>query len=169
MAIRGVFIGPLLVPAGLIVRSRQRTSRRCWGCAPRQARRVADDHTTIEQQDAAAEHLALVDRLERPCRRDLLGMHHHFHVARLQFFHAAIEYDAAAIDEHHIGEDVLDLFHLMRRHHDGAVAIEVVVEQGIVELLAKQNVEAKRRLVQHQQFRVNGHDQGQVQLRHHAL
>ncbi len=49
------------------------------------------------------------------------------------------------------------------------LAIEVVIQQRIVELLAIQDVEAKRRLVQHQQFRVNGHDQSEVQLGHHAL
>src|SRR5713226_7723885 len=124
---------------------------------------------TIEQQDAATEHLALVHRLERPCRGGLLGVHHHFHIARLHFFHAAVEYDTAAVDEHDIGEDVLDLFHLVCRYHDGAVAIEVVVQQGIVELLAIQDVEAQRRLVQHQQFRVNRHYQREVQLGHHAL
>src|SRR5882672_4013501 len=115
---------------------------------------------SIEQQDAATEHLALVHRLEPPCRGYLLGMHHHFQIARLQLFHAAIEYDAAAVDEHDIREDVLDLFHLMCGHHDSAAAIEVVVQQGIVELLAIQDVEAERRLVQHQQLRVDSHHQG---------
>src|SRR6267142_1167678 len=124
---------------------------------------------TIEQQDAPAEHLALVNRFQRPCCGDLLGIHHHFQIARLEFLHAAIEYDAAAVDEHDIGEDVLDLFHLMCGHDDGAAAIEVVVQQRIVELLAIQDVQTKRRLVQHQQFRVNGHDQGEMQLRDHAL
>src|SRR6266849_7194367 len=124
---------------------------------------------TIEQQDAAPEHLAFVNRLQGPCCGDLLGIHHHFQIARLEFFHAAIEYDATAVNEHDIGEDVLDLFHLMCGYHDSAAAIEVVVQQRIVELLAKQDVEAKRRLVQHKQFRVNGHDKGEVQLGHHAL
>src|SRR5438105_12469074 len=122
---------------------------------------------TIEQQNAAAEHLALVYRLERTCRGDMLGMHHHFRIARLEFFHAAIKDDAAAVDEHHIGEDVLDLFDLMGRHDDGAGAIEVVVQQGIVELLAIQDVEAERRLVQHWHFRVDGHDQSEVPRAHH--
>src|SRR4029079_4746749 len=49
---------------------------------------------TIEQQDAAAEHLALVHRLERPRGGHVLGVHHHLQVARLEFFHAAIEHDA---------------------------------------------------------------------------
>src|SRR5580692_11224320 len=123
----------------------------------------------IEQQNAATDRLAFVHRLECPCHRDLLGMHCHFQIARLQLFHAALEYDAAAVDEHEIGEDVLDLFHLMRRHYDGAVTIKVVVQQRIVELLAVQDVQTQRRLVQHQQSRVNRHDQSEVQLSHHPL
>jgi hypothetical protein len=55
-----------------------------------------------------------------------------------------------AVDEHQVGEDVLDLLNLMCRHHDGAAAIEVVVQQRIVELLAIEDVEAERRLIQHQ-------------------
>ena len=81
----------------------------------------------------------------------LLGMHHHFQVARLELLHAALEHDAAAVDEHDVGEDVLDLLDLMGRDEDGAAAVEVVVQQRVVELLAKQDVEAERRLVQHQQ------------------
>src|SRR5712692_8393098 len=111
---------------------------------------------TIEQQDAAPEHLAFVNRLEDPCRAELFGMHHQFRIARLEFFHAAIEYDAAAVNEHDVGQDVLNFFHLMGGYHDGAASIEVVIQQRIVELLAIQNIQAKRRLVQHQQFRVNG-------------
>ena len=57
----------------------------------------------------------------------MVRVHHHFHVARLEFLHAAFEHDAAVINEHEIGQDILDLFHLMRRHHDGAAAIEVIV------------------------------------------
>src|SRR5882724_6632281 len=124
---------------------------------------------TIEQQDAPPEHLALVNRLQHPCCGDLLGIHHHIQKPALEFPHASIEYDSAVVDEHDIGQDVLDLFHLMCGHHDGAGAVEVVIQQGIVELLAIQDIQAKRRLVQHQQFRVNGHDQGEMQLRDHAL
>ena len=57
----------------------------------------------------------------------------------------------------------------MSRDDDGAAAIEVIVEQGIVELLAIEDVEAKGRLVEHQQFRVDRHDQREVKLGHHAL
>src|SRR5258708_36942540 len=62
---------------------------------------------------------------------DLLGIHHDFQIARLEFFHAAIEYDAAPIDKHEIREDVLNLFHLMCGHHDSSAAIAVVVQQRI--------------------------------------
>src|SRR5207302_1517477 len=56
----------------------------------------------IKQQDAAAEHLALMNRLERPRCGELLGTHHHFDIARLELFHAALEHDAAAVDEDQI-------------------------------------------------------------------
>src|SRR5436853_195746 len=68
---------------------------------------------TIEKHDAATEYLALMHRLERSRGGELFGTHHHFHIARLEVFHAAIEHDAAAVEEHHIGEDVLDLIDLM--------------------------------------------------------
>src|SRR5258707_9850394 len=57
---------------------------------------------TIEQQDASPQYLALVNGLERICCGELLGVHHHFQIARLEFFHAASEYDAPAVDEHEI-------------------------------------------------------------------
>src|SRR5439155_193766 len=65
---------------------------------------------TLEQQDAAAEPLALMHRLECARGGDLLGIHHHLQIARLHLFHAAIEDDAATVDEHDVGEHVLDLF-----------------------------------------------------------
>src|SRR6266568_2850034 len=91
---------------------------------------------SIEKHNAVPDSLALVHRLERPRRADPLGMDHYLQIARLEFLHAAIEYNTSAVDEHHIGEHVLNLFHLVRRHHDGAAAIEIVVQQRIVELLA---------------------------------
>ena len=42
-------------------------------------------------------------------------------------------------------------------------------QQAVVELLARQDVETERRLVEHQQLRVDGHHERQVQLRDHAL
>src|SRR4030095_6640450 len=89
----------------------------------------------IEQENAAAEHLSFRDRLERARTRDMIRMDHHFNVARFEFFHRALENDPAAIDEDEIGQDILDFLHLMRRHHDGAIVIEVIVQQRIVELL----------------------------------
>src|SRR5438445_5199278 len=124
---------------------------------------------TIEQQDAAPEYLALVHWPERPRCSDLRGIHGYFRIPRLEFFHAAVEHDPATVDEHHIGEDVLYFFHLMCGHHDRSSAIEVVVQQGVVELLAIQDVETKRRLVQHEQLRVDGHYQSEMQLGHHAF
>src|SRR6266446_5449569 len=96
----------------------------------------------IEQQDAATEQLALVKWFERVRRGDVVGMNHHFQIARLDFFHAAIKYDAAAIDEHEVGENVLHLFDLMRGYDDGALAVEIIVEQRIVKLFAIEDVQA---------------------------
>src|SRR6266700_1128518 len=113
--------------------------------------------------------MTLVHRLERPRGGDLLGIHHNLYIARFEFVHAASEYDATTINEHDVSEDVLNLVHLMSRHDNRAAAVVVVVQQRIVELLAIQDVQTKGWLVQHQQLRVNGHDQGEMQLGHHAL
>src|SRR5260370_41960569 len=59
----------------------------------------------VEEQDAAAEDRSLVDRLERSCRGEVLWVYHHFHVARLECFHAGLEDDAAAVQENEVGED----------------------------------------------------------------
>src|SRR5258707_2861361 len=104
----------------------------------------------IEQQNAAAKYLALVNRFERTRRSDLLGMHRGFQKARFEFFHTAIKYNAAAIDEHDVGENVLHLFDLVRSYDDGAFAIEVVVQKRIVELLAIKDVDTERWFVEHQ-------------------
>ena len=66
------------------------------------------------------------------------------------------------MNEHHVREHMLDLVHLMGRDQDRASLVEVVVQQGIVELLAVQNIEAERGFVQHQQPRVHSHDHRQV-------
>src|SRR6202000_277708 len=81
---------------------------------------------TIEEQDAAAEDLALVNRLELPRRCGGLGIHHHFHIARFELFGAAAEYDATAIHEHDIGENVLNLVDLMCGDHVGPSALDVI-------------------------------------------
>src|SRR5229473_3117306 len=98
------------------------------GCAHVAKRGELVAINAIEQQNAAPEYLALVNRLERTRCGDLFGMHRDFQKARLEFFHAAIEYDAAAIDEHDVGEDILHLFDLVRGYDDGAFAIEIVVQ-----------------------------------------
>ncbi len=99
----------------------------------------------------------------------MVGIDGYFQVTRLECFHRAIEDDPAAMDEHDIGEHVLDLVHLMRRQHDGAVTVVVIVQQRIVKIFAIQDVQAQRRLVENQQPRVNRHHQREVQLGDHAL
>src|SRR6202022_3043944 len=53
----------------------------------------------MEQQHAAAEHLALLDRLELPCRGDLFRSYGDFGIARLELLHAALEHDPGVVDE----------------------------------------------------------------------
>src|ERR1035438_527654 len=96
-------------------------------------------------------------------------MYRNFKLACLDLVHAAIENDVAAVHEHDVGEHVLNLIDLMGGDQDGAAAIEIVIEQRIVELLPIENVEAKGGLVEQEQPRVDGHRQREVQLRNHAL
>src|SRR5262249_23926263 len=74
----------------------------------------------IEQQNAATDNRPFVHRFEGACCGEVLGIHHHFEVTRVEFFHAALEHDPAAVDEHQVGQNVLDLFDLMHCHDDCA-------------------------------------------------
>ncbi len=47
--------------------------------------------------------------------------------------------------------------------------IEVIVQERVVELFAIEDVETQRRLIEHEQFRVDRHDEREMQLRHHAF
>src|SRR5262249_37283682 len=113
---------------------------------------------SIEQHDVSANSLAFVNRLKRAGRCELVGFYCDFGITRFEIFHAAIKNDASAIDEHEISKDVLNFFDLMCSDNDRATAIEVVVEQRVVELLAIKNIEAERRLIKHEQPRINRHD-----------
>ena len=64
---------------------------------------------------------------------------------------------------------MLDLFDLVGGDQDGAVFIEIVVQQAGIELLAVENIQAQRGFVQYQKPHIDGHHQGQVQLCDHAL
>ena len=57
----------------------------------------------------------------------------------------------------------------MCRHDDGAGLVEIIVQERIVELFAIEDIEAKRRLIQHQQFRIDRHDQREMELGDHPL
>ena len=102
----------------------------------------------VVEEDAAAEGLSLLNWLERAGGGELAGVHDELEVAGVEVFHAAAEDQVAAIDEEEVGEDVLDLIDLVGGDEDGAVVIEVVVEQGVVELLAVEDVEAEGGLVE---------------------
>ena len=62
------------------------------------------------------------------------------------------------VDEHEIGQNVLNFFNLMRRDDDRPFAVEIIVQQRVVELFTKQNVETECRLIEHQQSCVDRHD-----------
>src|SRR5438552_15483478 len=68
----------------------------------------------IKQQHAPTENRPFVHWLKRARGSELLGIHHHFEVTRVEFFHAAFAHNAAAADEHETGENIPDLLHLMR-------------------------------------------------------
>src|SRR6185436_8464157 len=57
----------------------------------------------IEQEHAAAEHLSLVQRLERARRGGLLRPDQHFDIAAFEILHAAVEHEPSFVDEHDIG------------------------------------------------------------------
>ena len=61
------------------------------------------------------------------------------------------------------------LLDLVGGDDDGLLLVEVVLQQALVELLAVQDVQAQRGLVEHQQLGVDRHHQRQVQLHDHAL
>src|SRR5450756_2211747 len=44
---------------------------------------------TIEQQNRAPEYLSFLNRPERPCRDNILWIHHHLGIPRLELLHAA--------------------------------------------------------------------------------
>src|SRR6266853_4726191 len=59
----------------------------------------------IKQQNAPAEHRTFMYWLESACSGEALGIHQHFDVTRVELFHAALQHDATAIDEHQIGQN----------------------------------------------------------------
>src|SRR5438477_7698596 len=72
----------------------------------------------IKQQNASTENGPLVHRLQGACGGEVLRIHHHFEVTRIEFFHAALEHDAATVDENQVREHILYFFHLMCCHDD---------------------------------------------------
>ena len=113
--------------------------------------------------------VAIHDRLEGPRRDKTLRQHHYFEIARFELLHTGFEDNASAVDEHEIGQDVLHLFNLVCRDDNGSGAVEIVVQERVIELFAKKNVQTEGGLVEDEQFRVNGHHQSEMKLSHHPL
>src|SRR5215813_7892537 len=101
----------------------------------------------VKQQNALPKHLSLVNRLYCPRIGKPFRPNHYFRVTPFQFFHRATQHNSPTVDEHQIRQHILNLFHLVRGHNDCAATIEVIVQQRIVELLSKQDIQAKRRLI----------------------
>src|SRR6185437_11343125 len=123
----------------------------------------------VEEHDAAAEDGALAEWVEGAGGVGVLGADHEFGVTGGYGVHGGVENDAAVLDEDEIGEEVLDLFDLMGGDEDGAAAVEVLVQQGVVELLAIEQVEAEGGLVEDEEPGVDGHDEREMKLDGHAF
>src|SRR5207302_1897181 len=80
----------------------------------------------VEQHNASAYPLPLVDRFQSAGCSELFGTHRHFTIARFDLVHAAFEDDPATIDERDIGQYVLNFFDLMGGEQDRAAAVEVI-------------------------------------------
>jgi hypothetical protein len=123
----------------------------------------------VEEEDGASEDLAFLNGFEGTGGVELCGVGHELEVAGVEVFHAATEDEVAAVDEEEVGEDVLDLVDLVGGDEDSALVVEVVVEQGVVELLAEEDVEAEGGLVEDKELGVDGHDEGEVELGDHPF
>ena len=99
----------------------------------------------------------------------MLGSRDQLCKAARQGVYGRIEHDLAVADEKHIGQQILDLFNLMGRDENGALMIEIVVQQGFVETSSIQEIETQCRLVQDQQLGIDRHDQRQMELCDHAF
>ena len=84
---------------------------------------------------------------QRARRVEHVGMDRDFVIPRLDFLHGATEHDASTVDEDDVREHALDLFDLMRRHEDGAVSVEVVVDERrhLHELVAADELRRRHR------------------------
>ncbi len=145
------------------------TKRSATDGTPTSPRRSSSARSTSGTACACGRGPGAPRRLWRAGRGEVFGADRDLRVFLLHFVHRRVEHDAPAVDEQQVGQDVLDLLDLVGGDEDGALLVEVFVEQRLVELLAHQDVEAERRLVEHQQLRVDRHHEREVQLRDHAL
>src|SRR5258708_18479778 len=75
----------------------------------------------------------------------------------------------ARVDENHIGQEILDLLDLVGRENDRTLLVEVIIQQGVIELPPEQQVEAESGLIEYQQTRIDRQDEGEMQLGDHAF
>ena len=92
----------------------------------------------------------------------MFGRGDELHETIRQLIDSRVENDASMVDQQHIGQQVFDLLDLVGSDEDRRLVIEVVVEQGFVKGTTVQQVQTKRRLIEHQQARIDSHDQREV-------
>src|SRR5690606_21824484 len=123
----------------------------------------------FEGQHFLAEYVALEYRVQLPCPFRVLTRRHQLHVTFRQSIHTGMQDDMAVVDEHDVRQEVLDLLDLVGGDEDRTLLVEVVIQEVSVKLLAKDDVEAERGLVQNKEPGIDRGNDRQVQLRHHAF
>ena len=76
---------------------------------------------------------------------------------------------SSVVEKHEVGQHVLQLVDVMRRHYHGVVALGEALEEHLVESMPVQRIQTERRLVEHHQLRVDTHRQRQLELRDHPF
>jgi hypothetical protein len=129
---------------------------------PRKVRALVIEH-------GLAERSVLVKRSFSARGLELVGVDGHRRERVAESLDRTVEHDAAAVDEYHVREQILDLLDLVGGDEDRARLVHVVVHEGRVEAAPREQVETKGGLVEHQQFGIDCHGQSKVHLGLHSL
>ncbi len=123
----------------------------------------------IKDYGGHAEAGLAVDGAERLGGGQLVGLDDQLGELARHGFHLHVQDQLAIAHEHDVGEHELDLIHLVGGDEQGALLGHVVLEQAPVEALAIGDVEAERGLVEDEEFGIDRHHHGEVELGDHAL
>mmetsp|Transcript_5506 Transcript_5506/g.13194 ORF Transcript_5506/g.13194 Transcript_5506/m.13194 type:complete len:387 (-) Transcript_5506:2023-3183(-) len=91
------------------------------------------------------------------------------HEAAVDVLQADRQGHAAFVQHDHVAQQRLHLLHLVGGDQHAALAVAPLIDQHLVEALARHHVQAQGRLIQDHQLGVDGRNQRQMRLRHHAL